>query len=216
MPKGWPTTGHCWWMSPAEAHRPTPALRPPAGSPKVVWRAWARRTRSGVDWPAASGQARGHLLELLAAQPPTVVLLYLAMAQEVDVEPLAAEPVLSHLDFAVARAEAAGELTIHPLASPRERHALGFDQPVAGSAVVPDHEVGVVLVPGLAFDRSGARLGHGGGYYDRLLGRLGPRASRVGVGADALLLEAGVLPIEAHDLPMDVLVTESGATLPGG
>jgi 5-formyltetrahydrofolate cyclo-ligase len=184
------------------------------GATKAAWRAWARQARSRVDWPAASGRARAHLVELLGAQPPTVVLLYLAMAHEVDVEPLAVEPVLSHLRFAVARAEAVGRLTLHPLASPRERHALGFEQPVVGSAVVPDDQVGVVLVPALAFDRDGTRLGHGGGYYDRLLDRLGPRAARVGVGVDAVLLEAGALPRDAHDLPMDVLVTESGTTAP--
>lgn len=159
----------------------------------------------------ASAAVRAHLVALLEARPPTTVLLYLALAQEADVEPVADDPALAHLDFAAARAEADGKLTLHPLASPRERHALGFTQPVVGSAVVPDADVGVVLVPGLAFDRSGARLGHGGGYYDRLLARLGPRTARVGVTAELLVLPAGSLPVDDHDQLVDVLVTESGA-----
>ena len=167
-----------------------------------------------VDRTAAGAGARRHLADLLAGRPPTVVLLYLALPQEIDVEPLAGHPALAHLAFAAPRAEGAGHLTLHPLSSARERHALGFSQPVACSPVVPDDEIGAVLVPGLAFDGAGVRLGHGGGYYDRLLARLGPTAARVGVVADALLLAAGSLPVEPHDQLMDVVVTESGQWSP--
>lgn len=201
-------------MSPAEGAPP----RPPAGAPKAQWRAWARRVRSTVDWPAVGAELQGHLAELLGARPPGVVLLYLALPHEADVEPLARHPSLARLRFAVPRAEAAGTLTLHPLAARRERHALGFSQPVAGSPTVGDGEIVAVLVPGLAFDRSGARLGHGGGYYDRLLDRLGPTALRVGVTADALALRPGSLPLEGHDQRVEVLATETGlsATSPPG
>jgi len=66
--------------------------------------------------------------------------------------------------------------------------------------------VGAVLVPGVAFDRSGGRLGRGGGYYDRLL--RGLRAVKVGVAFEAQLV--GVVPAGPTDQRVDWVVTEQG------
>lgn len=65
----------------------------------------------------------------------------------------------------------------------------------------------LVVVPGLAFDRRGNRLGLGGGYYDRFLTRVS--APKAGLIYSELLLDA--LPAEAHDIPMDLVVTEAAA-----
>lgn len=154
---------------------------------------------------------RAALVPWLAARPTGTVLVYLSTPVEADVEPLAQEGALRHLRFSVTRTGHDGLLTVHPLASARERHPFGFEQPVAGAEVVRDEEVSVVVLPGLAFDEAGGRLGHGGGYYDRLLARLGTGAARVGVTADALVVPGAVLGREPHDQLVDVLVTESGA-----
>jgi 5-formyltetrahydrofolate cyclo-ligase len=61
------------------------------------------------------------------------------------------------------------------------------------------------VVPGLAFDDDGSRLGHGRGHYDRLLD--GTQGCKIGVGYDWQLTEK--LPLAAHDVRMDVVVTES-------
>jgi 5-formyltetrahydrofolate cyclo-ligase len=66
--------------------------------------------------------------------------------------------------------------------------------------IAPD----VVLVPGVAFDRFGNRLGRGGGYYDRLLS--GTACLKIGVAFDEQI-SRDVLPVEAHDIRMDALVT---------
>jgi len=65
-------------------------------------------------------------------------------------------------------------------------------------------ELRVIVVPGLAFDAQGGRLGHGRGHFDRLLAK-GP-ALRVGLCAENRLVEA--VPMESHDVRMDVVVTE--------
>lgn len=75
----------------------------------------------------------------------------------------------------------------------------------AGEAILPG-EVDVVLIPGLAFDARGGRLGWGRGYYDRALAQA-PGARRVGVCLEWGLVEA--VPMEAHDLPMQSIVTPS-------
>ena len=68
---------------------------------------------------------------------------------------------------------------------------------------VPD----IVLVPLLAFDAGGGRLGYGGGYYDRTLAAY-PGALAVGVAFDAQEVDA--VPMEAHDRRLDAVLTESG------
>jgi 5-formyltetrahydrofolate cyclo-ligase len=65
--------------------------------------------------------------------------------------------------------------------------------------------VDLALIPGLAFDTSGRRLGRGRGYYDRLLGDRGFRAIKAGLcPEDRLLTE---IPIEPHDVLMDLIIT---------
>ena len=64
----------------------------------------------------------------------------------------------------------------------------------------------LVIVPGVAFDRQGGRLGHGKGYYDRFLELTS--AFRLGLTFDCQLLET--VPTELHDVPMNAILSESG------
>ena len=66
-----------------------------------------------------------------------------------------------------------------------------------------------VLVPGVAFDRRGGRLGHGAGFYDRLLsGCVSPQAWLVAVAFETQTVEE--VPMDEHDVPVDMVVTEKG------
>ncbi|TFH66780.1 MAG: 5-formyltetrahydrofolate cyclo-ligase [Gemmatimonadales bacterium] len=64
----------------------------------------------------------------------------------------------------------------------------------------------VFLVPGVAFDREGYRLGRGRGYYDRLLSQVPPAVFRIGLAFECQLVES--VPREDHDQRMDLIVTE--------
>lgn len=81
---------------------------------------------------------------------------------------------------------------------------FGIPEPANPVWARPD-ELDLILVPGVAFDRSGNRLGRGGGFYDRLLPLY--RAARVAIGFDFQTVNA--LPTEPHDCRMDFLITES-------
>ena len=83
--------------------------------------------------------------------------------------------------------------------------ARGVREPTGAAA--PDADVDVVVLPGVAFDADGWRLGRGGGHYDRLLARLAGRAVTVGVADEDAVVAA--VPREAHDRPVDVLVTDA-------
>lgn len=73
-----------------------------------------------------------------------------------------------------------------------------------GREVTNPEDIEVVIVPGVAYDRKGRRLGRGKGFYDRFLRHT--RATKIGVGYEFQLLEE--LPIEPHDVPMDIVVTQ--------
>lgn len=73
---------------------------------------------------------------------------------------------------------------------------------------VPASEIDLMLVPGLAFDRSCHRLGRGKGYFDRFMVLPGFRARRIGVFFG--LQETEKIPVEKHDLALDAVVTEKG------
>ena len=80
-----------------------------------------------------------------------------------------------------------------------------------GRRVLPE-ELALVLTPGLAFDRSGGRLGRGGGYYDRFFARMDSEREKP-VPKFALAFDCQILdqiPVEPHDFRLDGIVTESG------
>lgn len=86
-----------------------------------------------------------------------------------------------------------------------EAGPFGAMVPLDGDTVLPE----VLIVPLVAFDRQGGRLGYGGGYYDRTLERL--RASRptLAIGFAYSAQEADRLPLEPTDQPLDAIVTDA-------
>lgn len=68
-------------------------------------------------------------------------------------------------------------------------------------------ELDLILLPGVAFDRRGGRIGYGQGFYDRLLATLRPTTPRVGLAFDCQLVDK--IPQEPHDLNMDIVITQS-------
>ncbi|MBO5748974.1 MAG: 5-formyltetrahydrofolate cyclo-ligase [Muribaculaceae bacterium] len=75
-----------------------------------------------------------------------------------------------------------------------------------GQDLVDDSKIELVIVPAVAFDKSKNRLGRGKGFYDRLL-KKACNAKTIGVGYDFQLMES--LPVEPHDVPMEIVVTPS-------
>ncbi|MDR2678033.1 MAG: 5-formyltetrahydrofolate cyclo-ligase [Zoogloeaceae bacterium] len=86
----------------------------------------------------------------------------------------------------------------------------GIPTPASGDWLQPD----VLLIPLLAFDAAGFRLGYGGGFFDRTLAALAPPPLAIGVGFECNRVAR--LPVAAHDLPMDWIVTEAGSWRGGG
>jgi 5-formyltetrahydrofolate cyclo-ligase len=181
----------------------------------------ARRLRAA--WASDSlGRARDQAAlqrALLASQlwqRAGVVLCYLPFGDEVAPLPLSqsAAGVVSALANPAPRLVStridpeSNTLMLHELSGPLQRHPYGFWEPSADAPRVAAREVDLALVPGLAFDLRGGRLGYGGGYYDQLLPLLPANAARIGVTLEALLFAE--LPNEEHDTRVSHLLTPSG------
>ena len=87
---------------------------------------------------------------------------------------------------------------------------FGTLMPAEGNWVVPE----VLIVPLVAFDRRGGRLGYGGGFYDRTLQMLRGFGPTVAIGFAWGAQEAEVLPLEETDQPLDLIVTEAEVIAP--
>lgn len=182
-------------------------------SDKDVLRAAALAARAAVAEPGLCGaRACGHLRAWLARHAPQAPLAgYFPIRGELDPRPVLAAhagptalPVVPGFrQPLVFRAWRLGEPVIPG--------PFGTFQPVeAAESVQPQ----VVIVPLAGFDRRGARIGYGGGFYDRtleLLRGLGP-VTAIGLGFAAQ--EVGQVPEEPFDQPLDLIVTEAGILLP--
>ncbi len=101
-------------------------------------------------------------------------------------------------------------LELHAIADPKRDIVAGYreiPEPLPTCPRISRDAVDFVLVPGVAFDREGWRLGYGGGYYDRLLPLLSPRAARVAGAFELQLVDR--VPAAPHDIAVGAIVTES-------
>jgi 5-formyltetrahydrofolate cyclo-ligase len=165
----------------------------------------ARRRLSRGERQAASSAVVDRIVSLPELRRAHTVLLYAALADEVDlgglVGPLRRRGVRTlfprvrgdHLELVAA----SDLLTL----------TLGYRgvQEPAGPAVDPE-VVDAAFVPGVAFDLHGTRLGGGGGHYDRLLASFHEETLRIGVCFSCQLVPW--VPREDHDEPVDLVITE--------
>ncbi len=166
---------------------------------KHLWRSWA----AAQHWSPRQELIRSGVENFLLSLDTPVVLTYASMPGEPDVAVVRGAGRLL-----ITRTPKKGSLTVHDATSAMETHPWGYRQPVEGSVEVDPGEIDVVLVPGALFDRAGGRLGHGRGYYDRLLASCRPDVLKVGITTVNALVER--LPTEPHDISMTHLATEVG------
>ena len=188
--------------------------------------ALARRDAIDLDVRAAkSAVIRARLVELLdrldAAAPHTVAI-YAAMGSEVDPAAFAAAAaargwrvaypcMLSATDAAACgqrmcmRAVAAADASSAPFIGHPTRAFTATDIDSSRFPIVPAEALDMIIVPLVAFDRTGARLGYGGGCYDRYLPTLSPACQIIGIAFDEQRVDH--VPTDAHDLPLPHIVS---------
>ena len=177
--------------------------------------ALARRDRlSPVDRKRASAAATANLLGLPELKDAGVILAYFALPSEID--PLAGVSALRRRGATIVypRVEGAGVLGVHVVDDELELlpGPFGLSEPSAQALRADLRLVDAVVVPAVAFDRLGMRLGYGGGYYDRLLPGLRADCPRIGLAFDEQIVAE--LPAEHHDAAVDVVVTPTRVIRP--
>jgi 5-formyltetrahydrofolate cyclo-ligase len=160
---------------------------------------------------AASEAVCRHVAALPAFARARLVTLYAATRGEID--PAALDPLCRANGAGVAWPRVAATtpptLAFH-LAAPAEllTGTFAVRAPPASAPVAKLEELELIIVPGLAFDQGGHRLGYGRGFYDAAM-RAAPRALRIAIGHSFQLV--GDLPRAEHDEPVDAIVTPEGA-----
>ena len=186
----------------------------------------ARRDAIDLDVRAAkSAVVCARLVELLdrlGAAAPRTVAVYAAMGSEVDPTAFAAAAVargwrvaypcmLSASDAMACgqrmcmRAVSAGDASEAPFIAHPTRAFAATDVDSDHFPIVPAKALDMIIVPLVAFDRTGARLGYGGGCYDRYLPMLSPACLIVGITFDEQRVDH--VPTDAHDLPLPHIIS---------
>lgn len=162
------------------------------------------------------------LLEHVGPEAPRTVAVYAAMGSEVNPAAFAvaaaghgwqvAYPcMLSAADAAVCgqrmcmRVVAAGDVGAAPFVAYPTRAFAATDIASDRFPIVPAETLGMVVVPLVAFDRTGARLGYGGGCYDRYLPTVSASCQIVGIAYDEQRVDH--IPTDVHDLPLPNIVS---------
>jgi 5-formyltetrahydrofolate cyclo-ligase len=144
-----------------------------------------------------------NLKKLKEFQRAKTVMLYYPIKGEVDLTPLFEEIIKSGKKLLLPKV--VGEnilpIEIEDFACIGEG-CFNIPEPIGGKIYKPE-KVDFVVVPGVAFDKRGCRLGFGKGFYDRFLPRV--KGFKVGVAYDFQVKEE--IPCEEHDIPLDAVVT---------
>ncbi len=151
--------------------------------------------------------AAGHLAEVLAGYRGVPLAGYMAIRTEIDPVAVMAEAA-AHGPVGVPVIQGAGL----PLEFSRWQPEGALRDGPFGAKVpeVDDYfDPEILIVPLVAFDAAGNRLGYGGGFYDRTLERLRARRATLAIGFAFDAQEAEGLPLEPTDQPLDMIVTES-------
>ncbi len=188
----------------AAPHIPHMTENDALGAAKAAARAAAIARRSGQD-PAAGEMLAAHLLRGTLIPPGSVVAGFWPIQDEIDIRPLLAALHGRGHPLALPVTGRRGEALVFRAWTPGEPllpGRFGTSHP-AGAVVTPD----VLLIPLLAFDAEGHRLGYGGGFYDRTLALL-PGSLRIGCAFASQELDS--VPQGPYDQTLHAVVTEAG------
>lgn len=159
----------------------------------------------------AGDKLAGHGIEFSGATPPMIVSGFSSIGDELDVRPLMHALHGQGFKLALPVIKAKGEPLVMRSWAPGEeleKRTWGIEEPLdSAPEVLPD----VVLVPLLAFDDDGYRLGYGGGFYDRTLEKLRSIKPIIAIAVAFDEQRVDAVPREGYDQPCDWILTPSGS-----
>lgn len=171
-----------------------------------------RRRQIAPEQKAASDRAiTQRVLQSEAYRRSRTVFVYCSTPEEIDTHAIIADALRRGKRVCLPKCLPGHAMQPCAITSERDltEERFGIPEPGAHCAAVAPEEIDLCLVPALACDRTGARLGYGGGFYDRFLPQT--PACRMALCAQARLLER--VPAEPHDVRCGCIVTEQEVVL---
>jgi 5-formyltetrahydrofolate cyclo-ligase len=175
-----------------------------------------RRSLSHDEWLAFSRQAQRNVLSLEEYVGASCIALYAPAQNEADTADILAASFRTgkRVLYPAVCGDRMVFRQVEELAS-LERGTFGILEPCPTGIDHHADEADLIVVPGVAFDREGHRIGFGRGFYDRFLTHPGRTAHLVGLCHDFQLIE-GNIPAEGHDIRMEIIVTDRRIVRCGG
>jgi 5-formyltetrahydrofolate cyclo-ligase len=171
-----------------------------------------RLSLSPEEVDKSSKEITKNLLRLKRFRNARSIVLYFPIKNEVETRGIFRKAQEFHKEIYFPRIEGS-LLEFRKVGDLNELEPGGFGilEPSQDSARIDIIEVDLVIIPGIAFDRFGRRLGYGGGYYDRVLSKV-DKERRIGLAYDFQVLDS--IPVEAGDEEVGLVITESGVIIP--
>ena len=162
---------------------------------------------------ALSQRIMGKLKKLPVYKTSKTIMLYLSFENEVDSTRIIEDcledgkrvvmPYCSKSDMSITPTE------IKNLDLDLSENSMGYKQPKKDSLKPVDiSEIDLIVIPGIAFDRKGYRVGFGAGYYDRFLGKVNFEIPTIGLAYDFQIVDS-FIKMEDYDIPVDYVMTEN-------
>lgn len=177
---------------------------------KSALRQWAKAARQGWEEEyrqRADAAIARRVLDMEAWRAAETVFAYVSVGYEIDTRALIGAALAQGKRVYAPRCVGRGVMEARLLRGLHELRpaAFGLLEPTESAPAIAPEAIDVLLVPCLAADRDGYRLGYGGGYYDRFLAKA--------QGVSICLCRARALmpsvPRDAHDAPVDFVITET-------
>ncbi|MEI8175396.1 MAG: 5-formyltetrahydrofolate cyclo-ligase [Candidatus Omnitrophota bacterium] len=168
------------------------------------------RSHESTDILKKSNAIKKKLFAMKEFRKARCVVFFVSMPEEVDTHRMIDECIAAGKDVGVpVTMKGKSDLIVSRISdrlTQLEIGPYGVQQPRAAEIrPIPREEMDLVVVPGVAFDRDGNRLGRGKGYYDRFLEALPSCAATVGLCFDFQVLDS--IPVLPHDIPVKMLLT---------
>ena len=162
-----------------------------------------RRTLTSEQIAQSSQKITQEILNSDVYTTAKTVCLYLSAYKEVDTSALLASCKADEKTVALPVTDADGVITLYIDNGEYKTGNFGITEPASTETVSPN-EIDLFIIPALAYDKQGVRLGFGKGCYDRLLE--GTNGYKIGIGYAFQLVDT--LPSDAHDVKMDLVLCE--------
>lgn len=172
-----------------------------------------REQMDNQEVQALSQRIMGKLKKLPVYKTSKTIMLYLSFENEVDSTRIIEDcledgkrvvmPYCSKSDMSITPTE------IKNLDLDLSENSMGYKQSKKDSLKPVDiSEIDLIVIPGIAFDRKGYRVGFGAGYYDRFLGKVNFEIPTIGLAYDFQIVDS-FIKMEDYDIPVDYVMTEN-------